>query len=286
MVTKIRIALVVISTLATAAAAPAQDRARLQPGFKAGQQVRYLLTAAVETQVTPVEQNGLSSSARRELSATLTLATLGVEDSGEVRQDATIESISFTSTQNGVEQQVNVGELKGKKIELTLGPSGQVLKLSIPTPAERLGVVELLINMTRWFPAADVTVGQTWEAAGQGPIYSESLSEIAKGSATVYKLAALSESTASIEGATTLNQRGAAVLTAKEGRTDVNVIAAGQGSSRFDFDIKAGRIIGGAVESRLEGRLAYIAPAREGEKLQPRMGTIVETAKYSIKTVN
>jgi len=286
MVTKIRIALVIISILAAASGAAAEERVRLQPGFKAGQQVRYMITAAVETGVTPSGPDGLSFHARREISALVTLNTVAVEDSGEVRLDATIESINFRSVANGVEQQTAVAELLGKKIEMTLTQSGQVLKLSFPTPAERTGLVELLINSMRWFPAGEVAVGQTWEAGGQGPIYSESLSDVAKNATTVYRLVAASDGAAAIEGVTTLDQSGAAVLNANDGRTNVNVVAGGKGSSRFDFDLKAGRIIGGSIESRFEGKLAHIAPAREGERLQPREGSLVETAKYSIKTVN
>lgn len=285
MITRARIVSICLAMLTFGATAIAQQ-VSLKPVYTAGQQVRYTITASVETVVTPAGANGLSSNARRELAATVLVNTVSVGEHGEVVQQAIIESISFRSTVNGTEQASGASGLVGKKIEYTLDSSGHLSKCSIPQPAERIGIAELLFNLARWLSSTDVAAGQTWEAGGQGPFYSDALSEISKGAKTSYKLAGLASNIATIEGAITLNQSGTSMLSTTEGPKDVGVIADGKGATRFEFDTELGRIVSGATESRIEGKLSFIAPTAAGQPLQPREGALVETAKYSIKLVN
>jgi hypothetical protein len=63
------------------------------------------------------------------------------------------------------------------------------------------------------------------------------------------------------------------------------VIAAGKGSALVEYDIAAQRIVAATTETSVEGRLANIPPAAKGAKLEPREGSVVETAKFSIKLV-
>lgn len=170
-------------------------------------------------------------------------------------------------------------------MEIQLSGVNGLLKVSLPQQAADLGLADLLFSLRGWFPAGDVEVGQKWQAIGQGPVYSERMSEIGKASTTSYRLASLQGNTATIEGEIALNQSGPARVSATEGKTNVNVIGKGAGRTRFEYDTAGNRIIGGETEMRFEGKLANIAPAAEGEKLQPRVGSVVEVSKYSIKLV-
>jgi hypothetical protein len=286
MTAKAKTFFLLLAILMPAAMVKAQQSVTVRPGLTGGQQGRYAVTASVETVVTPQGANGLSSVVRKELTATLVLGATSVGEHGEGERVATIESIGFRSIVNGIEQSVNASELVGKKIEYITSPSGHLAKASYPPLAGRLGLAELLFSLGRWFPQSEVAVGQSWDASGQGPFYSDTLSEISKGAATVYKLVALTGDTAKIEGAVTLDEKGTSTLTTIGGLTDASVIAAGRGTARFDFDIKAGRITDGSTESRLEGRLLHLEPTAKGQKAQPREGSLIETSRFSIKLLN
>lgn len=282
MVKKSKIIFMLFFILAAAASAAAQDgRVSLRPVFKSGQQDRYLITASVTTVVTAKDEQGLSSNLHTELTATVLLRTVAVDEKS-VSREAIVESINSRATLNGNELATVAPALVGQKIEFTLDPSGNLLKCSIPQEAVKIGLTELLLATNRWFPSGEVAVGQTWQSGGQGPVYSDAMSDLSKGSTTVYKLSAMSDHRASIEGAITLNQSGSSVLTTSEGRTNVNLIAEGKGATRFEYDLKANRVLDGATVTRLEGRLANIAPTAEGEKMRSREGTVVEQAKFSI----
>ncbi|HXG64683.1 MAG TPA: hypothetical protein VNO70_06220, partial [Blastocatellia bacterium] len=120
-------------------------------------------------------------------------------------------------------------------------------------------------------------------ATGQGPVFAEGISEIGKVATTVYNLSSVNGNVASINGDIALQQSGAAQVLSSEGEINVNVVGTGAGRTRFEYDTAESRIIRGETEIRFEGRLANIPPADEGEKLQPRKGSVVETAKYSIR---
>ena len=102
---------------------------------------------------------------------------------------------------------------------------------------------------------------------------------------TIYTLAALSKGVASIDGAVTLNQSGSSVFNPGGGKVNVSVTASGKGSAHIDMDISAGRLIAGTTESRVEGTLVNIQPTAAGEKMNPREGSLVEMAKFSIKLI-
>lgn len=270
-----------------AAAAGAQDRVSLKPGFKAGDESRYTISASVETTVTPKGSDGIGATTRGELTATVLVRTLSLSDAGEINQEALVEAISFNfgSGKGGVVSPPIANEVAGKKIEFTMAPSGYLSRCSIPESRGYLALADLLFSMARWRPAGEVAVGGSWEAIGRGHLYTDRLSEISMGANTVYKLASLAKGTASIEGAVTLNQNGSSVFSAIGGLINVSVIASGKGTAHFDVDVNTGRVIGGATESRVEGRLINIQPTSAGEKMQPREGSLVETSKFSIKLI-
>jgi hypothetical protein len=186
-----------------------------------------------------------------------------------------------------------VASLVGQKIEFVLDASGRVAKCSIPQKAVDAGLAELIFSLTSWIPSVDVSVGQSWGAsdgtsavAGEyGYISTTRIADISKGAITVYKLTGVDNSKAVIEGAIALNQSGASVLTTRDGRMNVNVLAAGKGTTRVEYDVEGGRIINATTDTTLEGRLVNVAPTREGEKMQPREGALVETSKFSIKLI-
>jgi hypothetical protein len=264
-----------------AASAAAQQRASLKPVFKEGQQDRYRISAVVETIVTPAGSNGLSSHLRRELSAIVSVRTARVGEN-EVEREAIIEESLLRVTENGVERKTP--QLASKsKIEFTLNLAGGLLKCSLPQ--ESAALAEILFALTGWYPHEEVAVGSSWRVSGHGPFYSSALSEISKGATTAYRLASLSDDVAAVEGAVSLNQSGAALLTTKEGQLNVNVIAKGSGTTRFEYDAIEGRLLGGRSESRLEGKLAHVEPSAAGQKMRSREGTLVETASFSISVV-
>ncbi len=267
---------------AAVSTAAAQGRAALKPVFKEGQQDRYSISAVVETSVTPAGESGLASNVRRELNAVVTVHTARVGENGEVRREAIIEDSTMRITENGVELKAAPIAAKAR-IEFTLNPAGGLLKCSIPEESGALA--EILFALTGWYPHEEVAVGAVWKAAGHGPFYSSALSEISKGATTTYKLVSLSDDVAAVEGAVSLSQSGGSILTTKQGRLNVNVIASGRGTARFEYDAVEGRLLGGRSESRLEGKLANIEPSAAGQKLRSREGLLVETASFSIKLV-
>jgi hypothetical protein len=284
MVTRIKLLSSLLFVLLAPALALAQDgRLRLRPDFKPGDQSRYLMTASVETTVEPGGENGLSSSSHKEITATILLRTLEVGERGEVTQEALIEDASSSATINGAEAPSKASALVGKKIEFTFNSSGHLLKCSIPDTAVELGLADMLFGLVGWFPSEERAVGQTWKSSGQGPVYADSLSEIAKNSTTLYRLLAVEKDVASIEGTVSLSQSGASVLSTGKGKLNVNVIASGSGKTRFDYDIASHRVTGGATEIRLEGKLANVLPSDAGERMQRRDGSLVETTRFSIK---
>ena len=270
-----------------AAVAAAQEPVSLRPSFKVGDESRYIIKASVETTVTPKGSDGIGGASRGELTATVVVRTLSLSAGGEVNQEAVVEAISFSSSagKGGVVSPPSANEIAGKKIEFAMAASGHLLRCSIPESPGYLTLADLLFSVARWYPAGEVAVGESWEAIGQGHIYTARLSEISTGARTVYKLASLTKGIASIEGAVTLTQSGSSVLNAGGGLINVSVIASGKGTARVDVDVSAGHIIGGSTESRVEGTLINIQPTAAGEKMHPREGSIVETSTFSIKLI-
>ncbi|HWP45340.1 MAG TPA: hypothetical protein VNO14_19005 [Blastocatellia bacterium] len=256
---------------------------RLRPGFRPGDESRYLIKASVTTSVSPRGENGLSASLSKEVTATILLRTVAVGEQGEVSQEAIIEAVSSSAVKDGVETASNGDALAGKKIEFTFNSAGQLLKCSIPVQSAELGLADAVFALVRWFPLEGAAIGDTWKAPGQGPVYADRLSDIAKNSTTEYRLLEVDEDTALIEGTVTLSQSGASVIPAGRERLNVNVAASGGGKTRFSYNISSHRITGGATETRLEGRLANILPSEAGGKLLSREGALVETARFSIK---
>jgi hypothetical protein len=266
--------------ISSASAIAGQQRVSLRPNFKNGQQDRYAITSSVDRAVKATGANGIESRVRRELTAIVVIETVEAAES-HISQRVIIESAELRETIDGVEVPAKL-DLAGQKLEFTWNRAGKLLKASIPHPASSIELAELVSSLAGWFPSTEVAVGQSWRAEGQGPIYSNEISDIAKASSTVYRLAAAGE-TVSIEGDITLKQSGAALLTVSGSQTNVNVIAAGKGVTRFDYDAANSRMIHGTTETRVEGRLANIPPSAAGEKMRPREGLLVETSKYSIK---
>ncbi|HET9531444.1 MAG TPA: hypothetical protein VFQ92_13890, partial [Blastocatellia bacterium] len=282
MVTRAKVLSSLILILSTSFVAVAGDGPfRLRPDFKPGQQDRYLINATVATSVEPGGESGLSSSLRREVTATILLRTLEVGEQGEVSQEAIIEEVSSRASVNGVEADSNAAALVGKKIEFSFNSSGHLLKCTIPEPASELGLAEIVFSLVRWFPSEERAAGQTWKVSGQGPVYTDRLSEIAKNSTTEYRLLAVDKDTANIEGEVKLTQSGASMLSTSKGKLNVNVVAAGGGRTRVVYDISGHRVIGGSTETRLEGKLANILPSAAGQKMESREGKLVETTSFS-----
>ena len=123
---------VAIALLMYAAAAVAQDRVSLRPGFKVGDESRYTITASVETTVTPKGSDGIGGTSRGELTATVVVRTLGLSETGEVNQEALVEAINFRSGKGGVVSPPGTNEVAGKRIEFATGPSGYLSRCSIP----------------------------------------------------------------------------------------------------------------------------------------------------------
>lgn len=82
---KVRIIFSLLLMLTPALNVWAQDAdLKLRPIPKPGQEDRYIITASVEAVVAPEGANGLAGSNRRELTATVLLRTLDVNDKGVV----------------------------------------------------------------------------------------------------------------------------------------------------------------------------------------------------------
>ena len=102
---------------------------------------------------------------------------------------------------------------------------------------------------------------------------------------TAYTFTALNDNRAVIEGTITLNQPGATMIEIPAAKVKVNLMAAGNGTTRIEYDAMTSRIASAVSESTLKGRVVNIQPTRAGEKMQPREGALVETAKFTIKLV-
>ena len=283
--------LLLLAVLIAATTAGAQSRrVSLKPALKPGQENRYIFTASVDTHVSPTGANGIASDVHRETTATV-LFRSAADEKGDPVNEAIVEAITTRATLDGIDRPTTGSALVGQKIEYRVDSLGRVLKVSFPQAAAETGVAELIFSLTRWSPASEVSVGQIWGQGGgnlpgdYGYISADTFSEIAKGAATSYKLSAIDGDKATIDGAIALNQRGSSSLTTKEGRINIAVTAGGTGRTRIEFDVTGSRIITATTESSFEGRLATIAPKQGGEKLTPREGSLVETAKFSVKLV-
>jgi hypothetical protein len=289
MATKPKILFLSLLVLTTVARASAQnERVSFKPHVKPGQENRYQITASVHTIVTPTGATGIASDVHRELRATVTVRT-GVGEKGGIIHEAAIESITFRAAIDGAESPSGAASLVGQKIEFVLDASGRLTGCSMPQKAADAGLAELIFSLTSWIPATDVAVGQSWgqadgnvNAGEYGYISTTGMADISKGATSMYKLSGVEGSKATIDGQIALRQSGASMLTVKDGRMNVNVIAAGKGTARIEYDVESNRILSATTDTTLEGRLAHIAPTREGEKMQPREGAMVETSKFSI----
>ncbi|HXG68276.1 MAG TPA: hypothetical protein VNO70_24485, partial [Blastocatellia bacterium] len=191
---KARIVFSLLVLLTPALGVRAQDAGlTLRPIFRPGQETRYVITALVETAVTPEGANGIAGNIRRELTATVLLRTLEVSEKGEVSQEAVIEKVEVAGGQP-------VDALAGRKVEMRLSGGNGLLKITMPQEAADLGLAELISSLRGWFPTGDVAVGQTWRATGQGPVFAEGISEIGKVATTVYNLSSVNGNVASING--------------------------------------------------------------------------------------
>jgi len=290
---KTRIISILLLTITMVITASAQlGRVSLKPVFKPGQEYRYLINASVDTQVTPTGSNGIASKVHRETVATVVIRA-SVTEKGDLTNEAVIESITTRTTVDGVDKPAAGGSLVGRKIEYQLDSADRVMKVSLPETFSETGLAEVIFSLGRWAPAGEVAVGQTWGQGSLGEnlvgdfeyISATTGAEISKGATISYKLSSVNGSKAMIEGAITLNKSGTSLLTTRGARIDVGVIAAGNGKTLIEYDVAGSRIIAATTETSFEGRLSNTLPTREGEKPQPREGSLVETAKSSIKLI-
>jgi len=282
-----KIAFVILFLLSTAATAAAQFApVSLKPVLKPGQENRYIVNASVDLRVSPTGTNGIAANVHKEITATVLFRTT---DDGA--NEAIIEAIATKATVDGVDKPTSGNSLVGQKIEYKLDSVGRPGKVTMPQAASEAGLAEIALSLTTWSPATEVSVGQTWGQQGEsllgdfGLISAPSFSEILKGTSISYKLSAVEDNKAIIDGTLSLTPNGTSLLTTKEGRINVGVVATANGSTRIEYDVNAGRIIAATTESSLEGRLASTPPKPAGEKLQPREGSVVETTRYSVKLV-
>jgi hypothetical protein len=289
---KTRIISILLLTITMVIIASAQDRVSLKPVFKPGQEYRYLINASVDTQVTPAGSNGIASNVHRETVATVVIRAATTEK-GDLTNEAVIESITIRTTVDGVEKPATGASLIGRKIEYQLDSEERVMKVSLPETVGETGLAEVIFSLGRWAPAGEVAVGQTWGQGSGGDnlardfeyISATTGAEISKRSTISYKLSSLNGSKAIIEGAITLNKSGTSLLTTRDARIDVGVIAAGNGKTLIEYDVAGSRIIAATTETSFEGRLSNTLPSGKGEKPQPREGKLVETAKSSVKLI-
>ncbi|HKP10708.1 MAG TPA: hypothetical protein VJZ91_01310, partial [Blastocatellia bacterium] len=206
-----------------------------------------------------------------------------------VYYEAVIEALDARATVNGLESPLNVKGVVGQKIGFTLDAAGYIVRCVAPTEAARAGLIDLLFSMLSWSPAQPSAVGQTWgtpagsDQPGYGYVSAAAMSSVPKSAQTAYTFKALDGGRAVVEGAITLRQPGASMLEMPAARVKVNLIASGGGTTRVEYDVTSNRIASAASESTLKGRVVNIPPTREGEKMQPREGALVETAKFSIR---
>ncbi|HJZ67658.1 MAG TPA: hypothetical protein VKF81_06035 [Blastocatellia bacterium] len=274
--------LVLIASMSAAA----QSSVSLKPVIKVGAENRYVVNAVVDTRVTATGGGGIASDVHRETTATVLLRAVTNEKGLPVYQ-AVIEAILTHTSVDGIGQPGDEASLLGQRIEYRLDSTGQLAKASFPESATGTGLPELILSLTKWAPAGDVTVGQSWGtgAGDYGYIAAPGMAEVAKGAAVSYRLSSLAGGKALIEGTISLKQSGASLVRTSQGKLNVNAVATGKGSSRIEYDATAGHIISATTETSLTGRLANIPPEPEGVKLQPREGSFVENAKFSITLV-
>lgn len=314
------IAITFIVLLASADALAQNAGVSLKPILKAGQEARYRLIGEVDTGITAVGANGISGTQSRELVATVLLragvaapqlaaqsasATAATAGNGSpytretfasdasaaagdlVYYEAVVEMLDSRLTVNGADVSAIFTNAVNQKIEFALDSFGHVVKCAVPAEVAKTGLTELLFSMLDWAPAAPITVGQTWGGDPQGNSYgyisAQALSAAPKSAATAYKLSALNGSLGVVEGAITLRQDGATLLEIPAAQAKVNLAGSGGGTTRIEYDVATNRLTSAATETQLKGRVVNIAPTRAGEKMQPREGALVETAKFSIK---
>jgi hypothetical protein len=274
---------------ATCASAQAR-RVALKPTLLPGQEVRYAVNVSIETRVIPSGDDGIASAVHKESTATVVLRGVAA-DKGESSIEATVEAFSTRTTVDGVDAPDPDDSPIGQKVEYELDVHGRAIRMSFPQAAGRAGLAEMLFNLARWIPSSEVSVGQSWGqsiaidslAGDYGYVAAPSIAEIPKRATVSYRLSSLDGNTAVIDGAINLNQSGSCILTTKQGRINVTGIAEGKGNTRVSYDLNAGYVTAATTETTFEGRIANIAPTRDGEKLKPREGSIVETARFSIK---
>lgn len=205
--------------------------------------------------------------------------------------EAVIEAFDLRRTINGADSPSNVKSAVGQKIAFSLDAAGRVVKCAIPVEAAREGLADLLFSMLGWAPAAPLAVGQTWtspaasDPLGYGYISATAMSSVPKYAKATYTLSALDGGRAVVEGAITLQQEGASMLPLPAVQPKVNLIAAGRGTTRIEYDTATSRLASAMSESVLKGKVVNIPPTLAGEKMQPREGALTETAKFSIKLV-
>ncbi|HEY3135119.1 MAG TPA: hypothetical protein VGL29_03605 [Blastocatellia bacterium] len=286
MIKKFQAITVLFFLLTLLVGASAQSGVSLKPVIKVGEENRYLVNAVVDTRVTATGGGGIASDVHRETTATILLRAV-TNEKGMLVYEAVIEAIVTHTSVDGIGQASEEASLLGQKIEYRLDSTGQLAKASFPEAAGGTGLPELVLSLTKWAPAGEVTVGQSWGTGtgDYGYIAAPGMAEVAKGAAVSYRLSSLGGGKASIEGTITLKQSGASRIRTAQGSLNVNAVATGKGSSRIEYDATAGRVIAATTETSLTGRLANIPPAPEGVKLQPREGSFIENAKFSITLV-
>ena len=280
------------SLLASTYASAQSPQVSLKPALKPGQENRYVINISVDTRVTPSGADGLASVVHKETTATVLLTGVA-SDKGDIASEAIVEAFTTRATVDGVDTSTPGAPLAGRKIEYKLDSHGRAVRLSFPPTAGESGLAELLFSLATWMPSNEVSVGQTWGqsmaidslSGDYGYVAAPSIAEIPKRASVSYKLSSLEGDKAAIDGAIALNQSGSCLLTTKQSRLNVTATGNGKGITRVAYDVKAGIIIGATTETSFEGRLMNMAPTREGEKLQPREGAVIETAKFSIKLV-
>ncbi|HEX5735758.1 MAG TPA: DUF6263 family protein [Blastocatellia bacterium] len=285
MKTRAKVIFILLVMLMPLTSAAAQERFKLAPAFKQGQQERYTITAQVDQVITPTGGDGISSNVHREFTATVLWRTVGVDDKGIITQEATIEEVSYRDLIEGKDRPSSENALTGQSVHLKFTGPGNLLKASIPKQAADLGLADMLVSLLRWFPGHDVSTGQSWNST-EPAVYSGGRSGIGRTLDTTYQLVSVDGDTAVINGAITINQSGGARVSTVDGPLNVNAIGAGKGKSRFEYDVAGNRMLSGETEIRFEGRLANVVPSATGEKSRSREGSFVETAKFTIRIQN
>lgn len=290
--TKKLILSLVVSLIASVGAFAQARQVSLKPVLKPGQEIRYSINISVDTRVTPTGDKGLASVTHKETTTTVLLRGVA-SGTSDASYEAEIEAFATRTTLDGADVPDGLAAPVGQKIEYALDSQGRPVSVKFPAPVGKSGLTELLLSLARWVPSNEVSVGLTWGQSiaidslvgDYGYISAPGVAEIPKRASVSYKLSSFDGDNAVIDGAITLNQSGSCLLTTKQGRLNVTATGDGKGSTRVAYDLSSNRIIAATTETSFEGRLTHIAPTREGEKPQPREGSFVETAKFSIKLV-